>query len=111
MANRRFTVTEEHLKLLGRLNIRFEEYVEYGAPAVDPKRPYGNSSVDQDIYEILEWEPEEIDDYGDPEFDHDRAYKIHQEMTDVLQILVQHVGEPILGEWEEKQYYSKWSKV
>ena len=28
---------------------------EYGAPEINPKRPYGNSSVELDICEILGW--------------------------------------------------------
>lgn len=31
---------------------------ETGAPAVDPKRPYGNSSVDTDVLELLEIAPD-----------------------------------------------------
>ena len=29
---------------------------EYGAPTIDPKRPYGNSDVEHEIIAILGWE-------------------------------------------------------
>lgn len=47
--------TADHLKLLDRMELRWEN-CEYGAPAVDCKRPYGNSDVAGDIAEILGWE-------------------------------------------------------
>jgi hypothetical protein len=46
------TVTSDHLKLLSRTNWIWE-HAEYGAAAIDPKRPFGNSNVDRDIMEIL----------------------------------------------------------
>jgi hypothetical protein len=47
-----FTVTEDHLKLLRRAYIGWDD-CEFGAPGIDPKRPYGNSDVIGDIAEIL----------------------------------------------------------
>lgn len=35
--------------------------VEYGAIGVDCKRPFGNSDVEHDMLEIIEWEPESND--------------------------------------------------
>ncbi len=49
-----FTVTEDHLKLLRHAYLYWEYGEGYGAPAIDPKRPYGNSDVERDIAEILE---------------------------------------------------------
>lgn len=48
-----FEVTENHIKLLGRLYIDWYNYAYNGAPGVDPKRPFGNSDVDGDIYQII----------------------------------------------------------
>lgn len=87
-----FEVTQDHLKLLKRLQFGYDEYTEFGAPEVDPKRPYGNSDVYEDIAEILGIEPVS-DDYWDEEFtDEQKAYmlKVHKEMEHVLQILVRH---------------------
>lgn len=50
-----FTVTEDHLKLLRHTYYVYWDPGEgYGAPAINPKRPYGNSAVPQDVAKILE---------------------------------------------------------
>ncbi len=49
-----FTVTENHLKLLRHARLHWDYGEGYGAPAIDPKRPYGNSDVELDIAEILD---------------------------------------------------------
>ena len=38
---------------------------EYGGIGLDPKRPFGNSDVEGDMLELLDWEPEG-DDGGGP---------------------------------------------
>ena len=40
----RFTVTDEHLRLLRRAYVSWDE-TEFGAPEIDCKRPYGNSDM------------------------------------------------------------------
>jgi hypothetical protein len=50
---REFTVTDEHLRLLRRAHVFWDE-AEFGAPSIDPKRPYGNSDVRGDMAEILD---------------------------------------------------------
>ena len=52
MKTQRFELKEEHLKLLQRFAVGWQD-CEFGAPEIDPKRPYGNSDVYQDIVEIL----------------------------------------------------------
>jgi len=47
-----FDLREEHLKLLSEANIVWDD-CEFGAPGMDPKRPYGNSDVTGDIAEII----------------------------------------------------------
>ena len=64
-----FTVTEQHLALLRRAYVTWE-YVEFGAPAIDGKRPYGNSDVLGDIAEILNEGPAR--DYSDDEVQDER---------------------------------------
>lgn len=44
--------TADHLTLLRRAWWDWYD-CEYGAPAIDPKRPYGNSDVDGDLAELL----------------------------------------------------------
>lgn len=69
------TIKPEHIKLLRRMNVRWGE-VEFGAPEIDNKRPYGNSDVIEDIREITEM----------PSAKHDWCYKLHREMEAVLQV-------------------------
>ena len=47
-----FEVKEEHLKLLRNMSVEWNNG-EFGAPEIDPKRPYGNGGVLQDIAEML----------------------------------------------------------
>src|SRR5215510_593730 len=47
----RFTVTDDHLRLLRRAYVFWDE-TEFGAPGINAKRPYGNSDVYGDIVEI-----------------------------------------------------------
>ena len=95
-----FEVTEDHLKLLKHSHIIWRAS-EYGAPAIDPKRPYGNSSVESDIAEILEWDKE----------DSQRAEKIHRELETVLQIvLVTQTFEPGLYNIRN-EYTTDWIKL
>jgi hypothetical protein len=49
----RFIVTEEHLRLLRRAYVSWDAG-EFGAPGINPKRPYGNSNVFADMAEILD---------------------------------------------------------
>lgn len=102
----KFTLTEEHIKLLHAMYIRWEN-CETGAPAVDPKRPYGNSYVPGDVREILGWPETE---YGDDEED-EKAYAIHRETEYALQIVLRHG--PVLGDYVLKDKYSRtsWVKV
>ncbi len=50
-----FTITEDHLKLLKHMNVRWCED-ENSAPFIDPKSPYGNSYMEDDMFEIFGWE-------------------------------------------------------
>jgi len=63
---REFTVTEGHLRLLRHAWVDWDQGEGYGAPGINPKKPYGNSDVERDIAEILEapdsdWEWVEIE--------------------------------------------------
>ena len=95
-----FEVTEEHLKLLKHSHIMWRAS-EYGAPMIDPKRPYGNTSVESDIAEILGWDEE----------DSQRAEKLHRELETVLQIvLVTQTFEPGLYNIRN-EYTTDWIKL
>ncbi len=88
-----FLVTEDHIKLVEKFYVKWFD-CEYGAPCIDPKRPYGNSGVVNDIADILGWE---IPEYGTPEWDEmsQKCGDIHQETQVVLQILTCHAREGI----------------
>lgn len=83
-------ITEEHLKLLKKAYWRYDE-AEYGAPCINPKRPYGNSDVEEDIAEILGWKLFE-NKYGETELSKeqsDEANKLHRELLDVIKQIIE----------------------
>jgi hypothetical protein len=47
-----FEVKKEHLLLLKQMCVGWQD-CEFGAPEIDPKRPYGNSDVLLDMVEII----------------------------------------------------------
>jgi hypothetical protein len=112
MNDRTFTVTEDHIKLLPHLWFGYDAYTEFGAPEVDPKRPYGNSDVYGDIAELLEIQGNE-DSWGDIEFTTEqRSYmlRVHRDMETVLNIMVRNNGvEP--GVYKASIYSQNWSRA
>lgn len=104
-----FEVTEDHLKLLRAAYLRWDD-CEFGAPAIDSKRPYGNSDVVQDIAEILGWR---IPDYEDADYEAywdsvaDKARKLHEETLIALQIALC-VGEFKTGRYVTEPYRRDW---
>lgn len=80
-----FTLTENHIKLVRSFYIDFDTRAYDGAPCVNIKRPYGNSDVMRDVYEIL---------YGtlDDEVVDDNTIKhlkqLHEETATALQIIL-----------------------
>jgi hypothetical protein len=96
-----FTVTEEHIKLLRSACVRWDD-CEFGAPAIDCKRPYGNSSVYQDIAEILGVDYNERDD--------DRLLQLHKDTETALQIFLA-TGEMKTGNYEAERYSNRWCLV
>jgi len=126
MENETFKITDNHLKLLKRMIVDWDD-CEFGAPCIDPKRPYGNSDVYQDMLEILglkelkdgiykfklndkKWLLKGTDKYNiyldgaDEEKLCDKLKKLHKEMETVLQIcfLTQSFK---IGEYEKKDEY------
>ena len=94
----------DHIKLLRRAYVRWED-CEYGAPAIDCKRPYGNSSVEEDIAEILDWP---INDEELSSYQRGLAAKLHGETQTALQIFLT-TGKMEIGIYEEEFY--QWKKV
>ncbi len=106
-----FELTENHIKLLNRMYVYFDGGAYDGAPAIDIKRPYGNSSCVYDIYEILhgkEWDSEE----DMPETLREELLQIHSETATALQIVLATKSfEPGLYEMKEKYSARSWRKV
>jgi hypothetical protein len=75
----RFLLTEEHIELLSRAYVNWQN-CETGAPEIDPKRPYGNSSVALDVCEILE--------LAENDKNEEIALNIHRETAQALQIIL-----------------------
>ena len=103
-----FTVTDEHLKLLRRAYVGWDD-CEFGAPAIDCKRPYGNSDVIADIAEILEvpddqWRDEDGDAFPDAQ---EAFTKLHAETAIVLQIALA-TGEFRPGRYVCEKYGRNW---
>src|SRR5688572_12398667 len=106
-----FTITEDHLKLLRRFNVTWDD-CETGAPVIDQKRPYGNSNVANDIHQILTGE--RIGSLNSArgelsEAERERYLSLHREMETVLQIVLA-TGRFGVGLYQqEKKYdYRSW---
>lgn len=104
-----FTVTDEHVKLLRRACVGWGD-CEFGAPSIDCKRPYGNSSVYNDIAEILGIEPEDEgnQDFSSEQFDH--MHMLHKETQTALQIFLT-TGQMLTGEYEADRYRDDWHRI
>lgn len=110
----RFEVTEEHLKLLRNAYVTWYN-CEYGAPGIDPKRPYGNSDVEYDIAEILDVPAEQWAINGDPDesISDDAARhfaRLHAETGVVLQIALA-TGTFATGTYVRSEYGIDWEHV
>jgi hypothetical protein len=104
-----FQLTKDHIKLLRSAWVGWD-HGEFGAPAIDCKRPYGNSDVYHDIAEILD-EPVHPDENGDlPDWFLKRADRLHQETRTALQIILA-TGEFKTGLYEASDYGRDWKFV
>jgi len=110
-----FTLTEEHLKLLRRACVGWQD-CETGAPEIDPKRPYGNSDVWRDVAEILGKPlPEEGDEsaraHALERATQEECERLHRETGHALQIVLQ-TGEFRTGQFRELPYsWPGWERV
>lgn len=106
-----FTLTEQHIKLLQSMYARFEDDAYDGAPAIDIKRPYGNSFVAGDVAEII-GEPFDDDEEFMAEEDIERFMAIHRETGTALQVCLSTLSfEPGLYGRPSKYDTRKWVKV
>lgn len=106
-----FTLTEDHIKLLQRSYIEYDGYTETGGFEQDPKRPYGNSDVAGDVYEILEgeeWDTEE----DMPDRLYESLMRTHKEVATALQIVLV-TGKFETGTYQTTRMYDSrsWAKI
>jgi len=94
-----FEFTADHLKLLRTMYVGWQD-CEYGAPEIDPKRPYGNSDVEPDIHEILTGETE----YELTDEQRERYAQLHRETQTAIQIMLQ-LGQVQLGAYTTSTKY------
>jgi hypothetical protein len=121
-----FEFLPEHLTLLRHANLEWSD-CEFGAPAIDPKRPYGNSSVVGDIVEILGKEVGDckyevtlgnkkyLVDYNkddDEEQDEieDKLRELHYGTLTVLEIII-HTGTVRPGLYGKKKHSYGWELI
>jgi hypothetical protein len=105
-----FTLTKEHIKLVRKFYVTWWE-CETGAPAIDPKRPYGNSDVAWDVAEILGFPVTEEDGYMSPDQEAS-LLKIHEETQTALQIVLScGTFEPGVFELSERYTRRSWKRV
>jgi hypothetical protein len=89
----RFHLTDDHITLLEHVSIRWSD-VEYGAPGIDEKRPFGNSGssyIEREICEYLGLEPVATDDYSGPIYDDEEereAIQTYNELDTALRIIL-----------------------
>lgn len=86
-----FTLTHQHIALLRRANVGWNES-EFGAPAIDPKRPYGNGDALSNLAEILGEPPVTCPHCEEPlplgENREQSLHKIHRETEMALQVVL-----------------------
>lgn len=88
-----FTLTKGHVKLLRNVHIRWSD-VEFGAPGIDEKRPFGfsgRSSIERGICDMLDCEPEYVADSGEAVYDEETiedALETYYELETALKIVL-----------------------
>jgi hypothetical protein len=111
MRHTQFIMTADHLALLRKMYVGWQD-VEFGAPEIDPKRPYGNKSVEIDIHEILTGES--VGESGSQRDkltadEHERYQRLHRETETALQIVLI-VGAFEVGSYACDAYHINWRK-
>lgn len=107
---KRFTVLPEHIALLRVAYVRWDDS-EFGAPAIDSKRPYGNSAVVNDIADILHMDVAR-DECGPDLTDEERESltALHKGTQTALQIVLS-TGSFEPGEYECDDYRVNWRRA
>lgn len=114
MSVKRFEITDNHIKLVKQLNI----IDNGGIPKIDNKRPFGNSSMYEDIDLILNGKTKEVDELIDvnefQEFEYSEEQKaewdkLYCELSIVLDIIL-YTGSFETGKYMTRTYERHWVK-
>lgn len=81
-----FVLTPDLVKLLNNMYVDWQD-CEFGAPCIDPKRPYGNSYVEGDVAEILGVESEE-EDFQLTDSQMEKMGSLHRDTQTALQVVL-----------------------
>lgn len=107
---RRFTLTAEHVALLRAAWVGWNS-LEFGAPSIEPKRPYGNGDVLGDIAGLLSMQPEGApDSYGEQDWtdeQEERLRRLHLETATALQVVLA-TGGFVPGRYVASGYGKEW---
>jgi hypothetical protein len=109
-----FTVTEDHLKLLRHAWVEWDEGEGYGAPGINPKKPYGSSNVEDDIARILDapdkdWTWEDGQKVCVTREAEERLTRLHVETLVALQIVLA-TGEFRPGRYRRTGWPADWHR-
>ena len=111
MSEEVFELKKEHITLLKNSWVIWYD-CEFGAPGIDCKRPYGNSSIYEDMADILGIELFE-DQYGEKHLSEEQAdylYDLHKDLEIALQlILTFQTFEP--GTYTRENSWDDWEPV
>lgn len=107
-----FKLTKDHIKLIRCFCVGWQD-CEFGAPEIDPKRPFGNSSVLEDIHEILTDETigctnSKRDKLTDEEVD--KYNQLYKETETALQIILVN-GIFRIGSYKCEDYGNNWKLI
>lgn len=109
----KFTLKVEHLVLLKLAWVQWQDD-ETGAPEIDPKRPYGNSNVAQDVAEALDLPTPDYDTTSADDYDkwQEEMLALHKETTVALQIVLANLPEAATpGVYVCDEYTIKWRRL
>lgn len=124
-----FEIKPEHLKLLKEMNVGWDT-CEFGAPCIDPKRPYGNSNGVDDVARVIELiktkknvefdaaeakEYESLGDYLEEAEWSEETYQylrdLHKQTEVVLQICLSTLSFQV-GKYKKRDKYgSEWVRI
>lgn len=96
-----FEVKKEHLKLLRNAYVSWCSD-EFGAPEINPKRPYGNGDVYSDMREIL-------GELGELQYSEDALDLLHKQTAIALQIVLK-TGKYKATKYRAPKYTQDWKE-